>query len=70
MNNNTVKITVTDIRGDLVLATTSETYAADLQNNKDKLNVCGVAMWNTITARLVMTTPAIVMEKNRERLYL
>lgn len=39
MNNNTVKITVTDIRGDLVLATTSETYAADLQNNKDKLNV-------------------------------
>lgn len=39
MNNNTVKITVTDNRGDLVLATTSETYAADLQNNKDKLNV-------------------------------
>lgn len=39
MNNNTVKITVTDSRGDLVLATTSETYAADLQNNKDKLNV-------------------------------
>ena len=37
MNNNTVKITVTDNRGDLVLATTSETYAADLQNNKDKL---------------------------------
>lgn len=35
MNNNTVKITVTDSRGDLVLATTSETYAADLQNNKD-----------------------------------
>lgn len=39
MNNNTVKITVTDNRGDLVLATTSETYAADLQNNKEKLNV-------------------------------
>ena len=39
MNNNTYKITVTDNRGDLVLATTSETYAADLQNNKEKLNV-------------------------------
>ena len=39
MNNNTVKITITDNRGDLVLATTSETYAEDLQNNKDKLNV-------------------------------
>lgn len=39
MNNNTVKITITDNRGDLVLATTSETYAEDLMNNKDKLNV-------------------------------
>lgn len=39
MNNNTVKITVTDNRGDLVLATTSETYTEDLQNNKDKLNI-------------------------------
>ena len=39
MNNNAVKITITDNRGDLVLATTSETYAEDLKNNKDKLNV-------------------------------
>lgn len=45
MNNNTVKITITDNRGDLVLATTSETYAADLQNNKDKLNhSCKIAV--------------------------
>lgn len=39
MSNNIVKIKITDNRGDLVLATTSETYVEDLYNNKDKLNI-------------------------------
>jgi hypothetical protein len=34
-----VKITVKDNRNDIILITSSETYAEDLSRNKDNLNV-------------------------------